>query len=92
LETNKFEVQQATVDFLLNELDKRASIPYEGIIQTEVKFEIHVFRDICTLIGIDYKKYQLKEKAIDTLLCGQEKYYCNGRYLIVDYDGLYRYL
>jgi len=87
LEANKFESQQATVDFLLNELDKRASIPYEGVIQTKSNLRFQVFQDICVLIGIDHKKYQLKEKAIDTLLCDRRNTIAHGRYLIVDYDG-----
>ena len=34
LETNKFESQQAAVNFMLEKLDERASVPYEKIIET----------------------------------------------------------
>ena len=87
LESNKFELQKAAVIFLLDELENRASIPCEGIIQTKSNLRFHVFRDICILIGIDFKKYDLKQKAIDTLLCDRRNNIAHGKYLIVDYDG-----
>jgi MAE_28990/MAE_18760-like HEPN len=87
LETNKFELQQAAVNFILDELDKRAYIPYEGIIQTKSNLKFWVFRDICILIGIDYRNYQLKEKAIDNLLVNPRNEIAHGKYLTVDYDG-----
>lgn len=87
LETNRFELQQLAVEFLLDELDKRAYIPYEGIIQTKSNLKFWVFRDICIIIGIDYKKYQLKEKAIDKLLVERRNNIAHGKYLLVDYDG-----
>jgi hypothetical protein len=87
LETNKFELQKLAVEFLLDELEKRAYIPYEGIIQTKSNLKFWVFRDICIIIGIDYKKYQLKEKAIDRQLVERRNNIAHGKYLLVDYDG-----
>ncbi|WP_413174293.1 MAE_28990/MAE_18760 family HEPN-like nuclease [Anabaena azotica] len=87
LQTNKFELQQNLVDFMLNELDKRAYVPYEGIIQTKSNLKFWVFRDICIIIGVDYKKYQLKEKAIDTMLVERRNKIAHGKHLQVDYDG-----
>jgi hypothetical protein len=87
LETNKFELQQVAVEFLLDELEKRAYIPYEGIIQTKSNLKFWVFRDICIIIGIDYKKYQLKEKAIDKQLVERRNNIAHGKYLLVDYEG-----
>ncbi len=87
LETNKFELQQEAVRFLVNELDKRAYIPYEGIIDTKSNLKFMVFRDICIIIGIDYKKYQLKEKAIDVQLVKPRNEIAHGKkYLSIDYD------
>jgi MAE_28990/MAE_18760-like HEPN len=87
LETNKFELQQVAVNFLLDELENRAAVPYEGVIQTKSNLRFHVFRDICILIGIAHDKYQLKQKAIDSLLCDRRNTIAHGKYLIVDYDG-----
>ncbi|MDB9308957.1 MAE_28990/MAE_18760 family HEPN-like nuclease [Aphanizomenon sp. CS-733/32] len=87
LKTNKFELQQTLVDFMLNELNKRAYIPYEGIIDTKSNLKFWVFRDICIIIGVDYKKYQLKEKKIDADLVERRNKIAHGKYLLVDYDG-----
>lgn len=86
LNTNKFELQQAAVDFLLNELEKRAYVPYEGVIETKSNLKFWVFRDICIIIGVDYKKYQLKEKAIDILLVERRNNIAHGKYLSIDYN------
>jgi len=87
LKTNKFELQQAAVEFIVNELEKRAYIPYEGIIQTKSNLKFWVFRDICTIIGIDCNKYQLKENAIDEKLVNPRNTIAHGKYLVIDYNG-----
>jgi MAE_28990/MAE_18760-like HEPN len=84
--TNKFDLQTAAVDFMLQQLNERAYIPYEGIIQTKSNLSFFVFRDICTVIGIDYKKYQLKETLIDQELLQFRNSIAHGKYLSMNFN------
>jgi hypothetical protein len=84
--TNKFDLQTAAVDFMLQQLNERASIPYEGIIQTKSNLSFFVFRDICTVIGIDYQKYQLKENLIDKELLEFRNSIAHGKYLRMNFN------
>jgi hypothetical protein len=83
--TNRFDLQTAAVDFMLQQLNERAYIPYEGIIQTKSNLSFFVFRDICTVIGIDYKKYQLKETLIDELVSLRNSI-AHGKYLSMNFN------
>lgn len=84
--TNRFDLQTAAVDFMLQQLNERAYIPYEGIIQTKSNLSFFVFRDICTVIGIDYKKYQLKENLIDQELLQFRNSIAHGKYLSMKFN------
>ncbi|MEG4421357.1 MAE_28990/MAE_18760 family HEPN-like nuclease [Microcoleus sp. LAD1_D5] len=84
--TNKFDLQTAAVDFMLQQLNERANIPYEGIIQTKSNLSFIVFRDICTVIGIDYKKYQLRETLIDKQLLQVRNTIAHGKYLSMNFN------
>jgi len=84
--TNRFDLQTAAVDFMLQQLNERAYIPYEGIIQTKSNLSFFVFRDICTVIGIDYKKYQIKETLIDRELLDFRNRIAHGKYLSMKFN------
>ncbi len=49
---------------LLDSLEKRANIPYNGIINTKSNLNFEVFRDICTIIGIDHQQYETKKMRL----------------------------
>ena len=84
--TNRFDLQTAAVDFMLQQLNERAYIPYEGIIQTKSNLSFFVFSDICTVIGIDYKKYQLNETLIDRELLQFRNSIAHGKYLSMNFN------
>ena len=84
--TNRFDLQTAAVDFMLQQLNERAYIPYEGIIETKSNLSFFVFRDICTVIGIDYRKYQLKENLIDRELLQFRNSIAHGKYLSMKFN------
>ncbi len=84
--TNRFDLQTAAVDFMLQQLNERAYIPYEGIIQTKSNLSFFVFRDICTVIGIDYTKYQLEEPLIDKQLLSLRNSIAHGKYLSINFN------
>jgi hypothetical protein len=45
-----------------------------------------VFRDICTVIGIDYKKYQLQDTLIDRQLLSLRNSIAHGKYLSINFN------
>ncbi|GBF81228.1 MAE_28990/MAE_18760 family HEPN-like nuclease [Aphanothece sacrum] len=85
LKTKKFELQQEIVKNLLDNLEERAKIPYEGIINTKSNLNFDVFRDICMIVGIDYKQYETKKNAIDEELLTIRNKIAHGKDLKKDY-------
>ncbi|ACK67472.1 conserved hypothetical protein [Rippkaea orientalis PCC 8801] len=86
LKTQKFELQQEIVKNLLDNLEQRAQIPYEGIINTKSNLNFEVFRDICVIIGIDYKQYETNQKAIDEKLLTVRNKIAHGKDLKKNYE------
>jgi hypothetical protein len=74
------------INNLLDNLENRASIPYENIINIKSNLNFEVFTDICTILGIDDSKYQLRQKAIDEQLLTQRNKIAHGKYLTIDYE------
>ncbi|MDL2124712.1 MAG: hypothetical protein LWX51_16905 [Deltaproteobacteria bacterium] len=87
LESKKFELQKQTVEFFLNEMDYRASIPYKGVIDTKSNLKFDVFRDICVIMGIDWNRYSLKQHLIDNQLLYYRNTIAHGKYLALDYTS-----
>ncbi|WP_255520695.1 MAE_28990/MAE_18760 family HEPN-like nuclease [Microcystis sp. LEGE 08355] len=69
---------------LLDNLENRAFIPHENIINTKSNLNFEVFTDICTILGIDDSDYQLRQKAIDEQLLTQRNKIAHGKYLTRD--------
>lgn len=84
--TNKFDLQTAAVDFMLQQLNERANIPYEGIIQTKSNLNFMVFCEICKVIGIDTTKYQRRETLIDKQLLLSRNTIAHGKYLSMNFN------
>ncbi|NJK76411.1 MAG: hypothetical protein HC849_12470 [Oscillatoriales cyanobacterium RU_3_3] len=84
--TNKFDLQTAAVDFMLQQLNERANIPYEGIIQTKSNLNFMIFCEICKVIGIDTTKYQLREPSIDKQLLLSRNTIAHGKYLSMNFN------
>ncbi len=86
LKTKKFELQSKMVKNLLDNVQKRANIPYEGIINTKSNLNFEVFHDICMIIGIDDKQYETKKNAIDEELLTTRNKIAHGKDLRKDYE------
>lgn len=87
LDSKKSELHAKTIDFLLNDLNKRAYVPYKRIIDTKSNLKSSVFRDICHILGLNYSNYQLKEKLIDRQLVKYRNKIAHGHWLEIDYEG-----
>jgi hypothetical protein len=84
IKTNKFKLQKEMIKNLLDNLENRAFIPHENIINTKSNLNFEVFTDICTILGIDDSDYQLRQKAIDEQLLTQRNKIAHGKYLTRD--------
>jgi len=67
LGTNKLETNAKIIEFLVDELNEKANVPYEKIINTKANLGFEVLKQILFTIGLDFKKYSSKEDAIESL-------------------------
>jgi hypothetical protein len=80
-------VSIATLDFLRNELDERASLKIESAIRTESNLSSKVFDNIAKSIGINTQNYESRYHLIDESLLNRRNYIAHGEYLDVDSEG-----
>jgi hypothetical protein len=66
--TNKNTVHTQLIDFLFGNLKIKANLPTENIIKTQSNLNSNILKEILSILGIDYKQYELKEKYIDSQL------------------------
>ncbi len=68
--TNKNTTHTQLINYLLGDLNIRASIPTNNIIKTQSNLNWNILKEILSIIGVDHVQYELKEKYIDNqLLC-----------------------
>lgn len=67
-ETNKNTLHTQLIDYVLGDLNIRAQIPTENIIKTQSNLNSEILKEILSVIGVNYQKYELKEKYIDSQL------------------------
>lgn len=83
-QTNKATIHCQMVEFLLNELNQRASIPDENIIKTGSNLNSMILKEILTSIGIDFSEYELKSNLIDSVLLKNRNSIAHGQYVELD--------
>ena len=74
------------VDFLLEELESRATIPYKGAVDTHSNVSSEVFTNIANSIGIDTTWYETKYNFIDESILNRRNKIAHGRYVDVGAD------
>lgn len=85
-ETNKSSLYIPVCDFFLLELNNRSSLPKEAI-STASNLSSEVFKEITSILGIDFSVYSTKSKLIDEKLLKQRNEIAHGNYLLIDRDG-----
>ena len=86
IDAQKAELNTSIVDFLLDELNERASIPYKDIINTQSNLNSSVFKSIAYSIGIDPSAYATKYIFIDKSVLGRRNSIAHGEYLDLNID------
>jgi len=87
VETKKITPNIQVANFFLENLDKKAKIFYQGVINTQSNLSSLVFEEIASSIGIDPSPYQLKYKLIDESLLKRRNQIAHGEYLDIDTQG-----
>ncbi len=91
-QTNKSTVHCQMVNFILNNLDERASIPIDNIIRTGSNLNSNILKEILTTVGIDYSNYELKNNLLDNILLKNRNSIAHGEYIElneIDYNELH---
>jgi len=91
-QTNKSTIHCQMVDFILNKLDQRATIPENDIIKTGSNLNSNILREILTTVGLDYREYELKNNLLDSVLLRNRNSIAHGEYIElneVNFNELY---
>lgn len=86
LATNKAAIFIDATDFILNKLDERSNLPYRTCIDTKSNLSFDLFKDIITLLNLDFTPYLTKETLIDKKLRIPRNNIAHGHYLTTSQD------
>lgn len=82
--TNNHERHTKFLDFIQSQLDKRAKWNLDKAIDTKSNLNSEILKNILSVVGIDYKAFELKEKLIDEQLLSSRNTIAHGNYLLID--------
>jgi MAE_28990/MAE_18760-like HEPN len=77
---NKYSKRKEIVDFIQLGLSEYCVLPAD-VINTQSNLSSGVFKEIVTMLGLDYSPYETKEKLIDEKLVHNRNNIAHGRYL-----------
>ena len=83
---NKASIHTKVVEFFLNNLSARCTIPFKTAVNTKANLSSTVLRNILAMLGLDYTFYETKEKLIDEKLLASRNTIAHGSYLLVTID------
>jgi len=87
---NKVSECMDIVEFFLNGLGERFSVPNKNVINTESNLSSKVFKEIICTLNFDYSPYATKETIIDEKLVSNRNEIAHGQYLFIDSDDYFR--
>ena len=82
--SKKYSAFDEITEYILNNSNTRARVPYKNIINTESNLSTTVLKEITWCLGIDYSVFSSKEKLIDLRLVGRRNHVAHGQQLMVD--------
>lgn len=83
-QSNKAKTHNQIVEFFLNNLGDRSSIPYKSGVNTKSNLSSSVLYNIVNMLGLDYSFYETKEKLLDERLLASRNNIAHGRFISVD--------
>ncbi|RBA28528.1 MAE_28990/MAE_18760 family HEPN-like nuclease [Flavobacterium tibetense] len=85
LEIKNIEEKTKTIDFLINEFEKKSNILTTNVIQTKSNLRYDIFREIIFIIGLDETKFINYKGLIDDLVDSRNNI-AHGEFLKVDFN------
>lgn len=85
-ESKKYSAFDEITQYIINNQNVRARIPYKNVINTQSNLSTTVLKEIMWCLGLDYDVFAAKEKLIDLKLVGKRNYVAHGEFLEVDVD------
>ena len=85
-QTSKLAPWIEIVDLFQSKMEDRCRPLWSGAINTKSNLNSEIFREISMVLGIDYSRFQTKEKLIDEKLLANRNRIAHGQYLDVEYD------
>lgn len=80
---NKAAVHTKVVDFFLNDLSNKCTIPFKTVVNTKANLSSTVLQNILAMLGLDYAFYETKAKLIDEKLLASRNTIAHGSYLLI---------
>lgn len=80
---HKAAIHNKVVEFFLNNMSDRCTIPYKTVVNTKANLSSTVLQNIIAMLGLDYAFYQTKEKLIDEKLLASRNNIAHGEFLQV---------
>jgi len=87
MHANKSKIQNEVVDFLMNNLNTIAKIPYKKAIKTKSNLSFEIFEDILIKLGLKVSDYELKRNLINKKLLYIRNNVAHGNYIDIDKRG-----
>ena len=83
-ESNNSHRNSKIIEFMLEEMDNRAAIPYKAVIDTESNLSSKVFANITSSIGLSPDSYETKYNFIDKSVLHRRNSIAHGEYVDVE--------
>lgn len=82
--SRKYSAFDKIADYIRNNQDTRALVPYKNIVDTESNLSTRALKEIAWCLGIDYSVFATKEKLIDSRLLARRNHVAHGELLEVE--------
>lgn len=83
MHAHKSKIHQETINFLLNNLNSIAKIPYKKSIRTKSNLTFEIFEEILIKLGLNVSDYELKRNLINKKLVYIRNNVAHGSYISI---------
>jgi len=86
-QSSKIKPSLELVEFFRSESETRSNMAWKSAIHTKSNLNSDVLREIVMQLGLDYSRFETKEKLIDDVLVHYRNNIAHGKELTMDRDG-----
>ena len=84
--SNRIKPSLEIVEFFRQESAARSNLVWKSAVQTKSNLNSEVLREIVLSLGLDYSRFETKEKLLDEKLLANRNDIAHGKYLKVDQE------